>query len=208
MQVDPVLLCGGDLSGDVAHVQPGDEPGNGLMERITTPREGSRAGAWPPEPGIPAPLRLHETLVKPEWADYNGHMSESVYLLVFGDSADAFFRFFGIDEDYRASGRSLFTVETHLRNLREAYVGDRLRLTLQVLGVDTKRLHILHEMLDDDDRVLSTAEQLLLHVDTQAGRVAAFPDEIGERLQQIRAAHEALPVPAYVGRVIQIPGDR
>jgi carnitine 3-dehydrogenase len=178
------------------------------MERITTPREGSLAGAWPPEPGITAPLRLHETLVKPEWADYNGHMSESVYLLVFGDSADAFFRFFGIDEDYRAAGRSLFTVETHLRNLREAYVGDRLRLTLQVLGVDTKRLHILHEMLDDADRVLSTAEQLLLHVDTQAGRAAPFPDEIGARLQEIRTAHRALPVPAYVGRVIQIPGDR
>jgi carnitine 3-dehydrogenase len=178
------------------------------MERITTPREGSRASAWPPAPGIPAPLRLHETHVKPEWADYNDHMSESVYLLVFGDSADAFFRFFGIDEDYRASGRSLFTVETHLRNLREAHTGDRLRLTLQVLGLDAKRLHILHEMLDDNDRVLSTAEQLLLHVDTEAGRVVPFPEEILGRLQQIRAAHETLPEPAYVGRVIQIPGER
>ena len=39
---------------------------------------------------------------------------------MFGDSADAFFRFFGIDEAYRAAGRSLYTVETHLRNLREA----------------------------------------------------------------------------------------
>jgi acyl-CoA thioester hydrolase len=178
------------------------------MERITTPREGSRAGAWPPGQRIPAPLRLHETHVKPEWADYNGHMSESVYLLVFGDSADAFFRYFGVDEGYRASGRSLFTVETHLRNLREAYVGDRLRLTLQVLGVDAKRLHIVHEMLDDADRVLCTGEQLLLHVDTQAGRVAPFPDEIAARLREIRAAHAALPVPGYVGRVIQIPGER
>jgi acyl-CoA thioester hydrolase len=176
------------------------------MERITTPREGSRAGVWPPEPGISAPLRLHETHVKPEWADYNGHMSESVYLLVFGDSADAFFRFFGIDENYRASGRSLFTVETHLRNLREAYVGDRLRLTLQVLGVDDKRLHIVHEMHGDTGPLLSTAEQLLLHVDTGAGRVAPFPPEIAGRLAQIRAAHAALPVPGYVGRVIQIPG--
>ncbi len=176
------------------------------MGRITTPREGSRVGAWPPGQRIPAPLRLHETAVAPEWADYNGHMSESVYLLVFGDSADAFFRFFGVDEDYRASGRSLFTAETHLRNLREAHAGDRLRLTLQVLGVDAKRLHIAHEMLDDAGRLLSTAEQLLLHVDTQAGRVTPFPAEILGRLQEIRAAHAALPVPAYVGRVIQIPG--
>jgi acyl-CoA thioester hydrolase len=155
----------------------------------------------------PAPLRLHETTVAPEWVDYNDHLSEWAYLLVFGDSADAFFRYFGVDEDYRASGRSLFTAETHLRHLHEARVGDRLRLTLQVLGMDAKRLHIVHEMRGDgQDHVLATAEQLLLHVDTTAGRVAPFPPEIAARLAEIRTAHAALPVPGYVGRVIQIPG--
>jgi acyl-CoA thioester hydrolase len=160
------------------------------------------------ETPIPAPLRLHDVTVAPEWADYNGHMSESCYLLVFGDGADAFFRFFGVDEDYRASGRSLFTAETHLRHLREAHVGDRLELTLQVLGADDKRLHIVHELLDDSGRVAATAEQLLLHVDTRASRVTPFPDDISERLAEIRAAHAALPVPDYVGCVITIPGNR
>jgi len=177
-----------------------------METRITTPREGSRAQPWAPGRLIPAPLRLHEATVAPEWADYNGHMSESCYLLVVGDGADAFFRFFGVDEDYRAAGRSLFTAETHLRHLREARVGDRLRLTLQVLGVDAKRLHILHEMLDDSGQVAATAEQLLLHVDTRSGRVVPFPGELSARLGEIRAAHAALPVPAYVGRVIEIPG--
>ena len=157
---------------------------------------------------IPAPLRLYGTSVAAEWADYNGHMSESCYLLVFGDGADAFFRFFGVDEDYRASGRSLFTAETHLRHLRECRAGDRLRLTLQVLGVDAKRLHIVHEMLADAGEAVATAEQLLLHVDTRAGRVAPFPDQIFERLEEIRAAHAVLPVPGYVGRVITMGGIR
>jgi acyl-CoA thioester hydrolase len=179
-----------------------------METRITTPREGSRAQPWTAGRPIPAPLRLHEATVAREWADYNGHMSESCYLLVFGDGADAFFRFFGVDEDYRATGRSLFTAETHLRHLREARVGDRLRLTLQVLGVDAKRLHIAAEMLDDSGQVVSTAEQLLLHVDTGAGTVAPFPGEILERLVEIRAAHAVLPVPDYVGRVIKIPGYR
>jgi acyl-CoA thioester hydrolase len=180
------------------------------MARITTPREGSRAAAWPPAEPIAAPLRLHETPVAPQWADYNGHMSESAYLLVFGDGADAFFRYFGVDEAYRASGQSLFTAETHLRHLREARVGDRLLLTLQVLGVDAKRLHIVHEMHgthgDGQGHLLATAEQLLLHVDTGAGRVSPFPGEIAARLAEITAAHAALPIPEYVGRVIQIPG--
>ena len=155
----------------------------------------------------PAPLRLHETTVAPEWVDYNDHLSEWAYLLVFGDAADAFFRYVGVDEAYRAAGQSLYTAETHLRHLREARVGDRLRLTLQVLGVDAKRLHIVHEMHGDgQDHVLATAEQLLLHVDTAAGRVAPFPGGLAARLAEIRAAHAALPVPGYVGRVIQIPG--
>jgi carnitine 3-dehydrogenase len=144
--------------------------------------------------------------VAAEWTDYNGHLSEWAYLLVFGDNADAFFRFFGVDEAYRAAGRSLFTAETHLHHLREARAGDRLRLTLQILGVDAKRLHITHEMFGDGDQQLATAEQMLLHVDTGAGRVTPFPAEIGGRLRQIRAAHAALPVPPYVGHVMAIPG--
>ncbi len=176
------------------------------MSRVTTPREGSRAASWPPAGPIPAPLRLHETDVLPDWVDYNGHLSESVYLLVFGDSADAFFRFFGVDEDYRAGGRSLYTAETHLHHLREAHLGERLQLTLQVLGLDAKRLHIAHEMQDDRDQLLATAEQMLLHVDTRAGKVAPFPGEIVGRLGQIRATHAVLPVPGYVGHVMRIPG--
>ena len=177
------------------------------MARITTPREGSRADPWPPPEPIAAPLRPHDTVVAAEWADYNGHMSESAYLLVCGDSADAFFRYFGVDEDYRACGRSLFTAETHVRHLGEARVGDRLLLSLQVLGVDAKRLHIAHEMRGGRGQLLATAEQLLLHVDTTAGRetrVTPFPPEIAGRLAQIRAAHAALPAPGYAGRSIRL----
>ena len=67
--------------------------------------------------------------------------------------------------------------------------GDRLRLTLQVLGVDGKRLHILHEMLDDADagaghrRAAAGARR---HRGRPGG---AVPDEIAGRLAQIRAAH-------------------
>jgi acyl-CoA thioester hydrolase len=155
---------------------------------------------------IDAPLRLHETEVAAEWADYNGHMTESAYLLIVGDSADAFFRYVGVDDDYRAAGRSLFTAETHLRHLGQARTGDRLRLSLQVLGVDAKRLHIAHEIRSENGAVLATAEQLLLHVDLAAGRATPFPAELAGRLAQIRAAHAALPRPGYAGRSIQLPG--
>ena len=62
-----------------------------------------------PDAAIEAPLHLHDTPALAEWVDYNGHMSESCYLLAFGDNADAFFRYIGIDEEYRAAGHSLYT---------------------------------------------------------------------------------------------------
>jgi acyl-CoA thioester hydrolase len=183
------------------------------------------AGAWLMD--IPAPFRLPEVTVSRAWTDYNHHLTESAYLLIMGESSDAFFRFFGVDDAYRAAGHSLYTVETHLRNLREAREGERLSLTIQVLGTDAKRLHILHEMhrsagdvhAEDGVQVASvravgvraaggliaTAEQMLLHVDTRAGRAVPFPEPVASLLREIRAAHAALPVPSYVGRSIRIP---
>jgi acyl-CoA thioester hydrolase len=175
-------------------------------QRITTPREGLRHRGWDPEAAIPAPLHLHDATVVHAWCDYNGHMSESSYLLAVGDNADAFFRYFGIDEDYRASGGSLYTAETHLHHLRECNEGDQLSFTLQVLGVDRKRVHLVHEIrLAGTGELVATAEQMLLHVDMAAGKVAPLPDHLYERLTAIAAAHASLPVPDYVGHVMGLP---
>ena len=157
---------------------------------------------------IPVPFRLHEVTVPAEWTDYNHHLTESAYLLIMGESSDAFFRFFGIDDAYRDAGHSLFTVETHLRNLREAREGEQLSLTIQVLGTDAKRLHIVHEMHSATGGLIATAEQMLLHVDTRAGRAVPFPARIAGVLREISATHAAaLPVPSYVGQSIRIPSE-
>jgi acyl-CoA thioesterase FadM len=177
-------------------------------ERVTTPNEGRLFAGWDVDAVIDAPLRLHDTTVVRAWCDYNGHMSESSYLLVVGDNADAFFRYFGIDEEYRAKGGSLYTAETHLRHLDECAEGDRLSFTLQVLGVDRKRVHLVHEVLAEDGHPVATAEQMLLHVDMAAGKVAALPDDLYSRLKQIESAHAHLPVPDYVGRVMGLPPSK
>ena len=175
--------------------------------RVTTPYEGQPHPGWDPSRRIDVPLALHACTVPVAWADYNDHMTESAFLLAFGDGSDALFRYVGVDEDYRASGFSLFTVETHLRNLREASVGDRLDLTLLVIGVDAKRLHIAHEMHAHGE-VIATAEQMLLHVDTESGRTAPFPPYLRARLDDIAAAHASAPHPAWIGRSIHLPDPR
>ena len=176
------------------------------MGEYPSTRPGGWAGGGDP---VPAPLRLHRTTVPPEWVDYNRHMTESAYLLVMGDGSDAFFRYIGIDEAYRASGASLYTVETHLRNLREASLGDSLELTLRVLGVDGKRVHIAHEVFggarEEAGTLLATGEQMLLHVDTVAARTSPLPPVLRSRLGEIARAHAVLPVPDWVGRAMRIP---
>jgi len=168
----------------------------------------TRPGGWgdPSAEPIPAPLQLYRTTVGEQWVDYNGHMSEWCYLLAMGNSSDAFFRYVGIDDAYRADDASLFTVETHIRNLLEVEEGEELVLSLRVLDADAKRVHLTHELHVPIDvqgvppSLVATGEQLLVHVDTAAGRACDLDPVLQERLALVTAAHAVLPVPEWVGR--------
>lgn len=176
------------------------EPGDG---RVHTPYEGMPGRPWDPDV-IEAPLQLHQAIVPTAWVDYNDHMSESCFLLAFGDNADAFFRYLGVNEAYREAGHSLFSVETHIVHTGEAGLGDRVTLTLHVLGADAKRVHIMHVMTNaDTGALLATGEQMLLHVDLNGGGVVPMPADLQERLRAIVSAHAGLPTPVAAGRAIR-----
>lgn len=163
------------------------------------------AARWQPSDAVPAPLDFYRTTVNPDWVDYNGHMTESAYLVAFGWATDVLFRYIGDDEKYRAAGHSFYTVETHITYEREAVVNEPLRITTRVLDVDAKRMHIYHEMYhgESGDR-LSTSEQLLVHVDMAAQRSAPILPEVAAALVAVRASHASMPLADGVGRVMQI----
>lgn len=173
---------------------------------VRTPLENTPACAWDAAAPIDAPLCLHRPRVLWDWVDYNGHMSESCYLLVFGDNSDAFFRYIGIDESYRdQGGHSLYTAQTHIHYVKEVAQGESLRLTLQLLDLDPRRIHMVHSMYHaDSGDLLCTGEQMLVHVDMAKGRASAMPDFLYARLQAILQAHSTLPIPAQVGRPMGI----
>jgi carnitine 3-dehydrogenase len=153
---------------------------------------------------IATPLRLYSTTVPGDWIDYNGHVNDSRYLLAFGEATDALLRGVGVDDAYVARGGSYYTVETHLSHLGAAFAGDELMVTTQVVGVDSKRLHLFHVLeRTGEAQPLATAEQMLLHVEAAAQRAAAAPPEIAGRLARIAAAHAALPHPERAGRAIR-----
>ncbi len=149
------------------------------------------------------PLRLHARRVPADWIDYNGHVHDSRYLELFSGATDALLGALGVDADYLAAGGSYFTVETHLSHLRQLAAGDRVHVTTQVLGGDEKRLHVFHVLeRDGEPEPVATAEQMLLHVDTESGRAAPARDGVLERVTRLRDLHSALQPPARAGRRI------
>jgi acyl-CoA thioester hydrolase len=72
-----------------------------------------------------------------------------------------------------------------------------------VLGVDTKKLHLLHQMHRESSSVSSAAvEMLILNVDRDSGRTVPIPETPLLQLRNLAAAHSREPAPSMIGRVI------
>ena len=174
-----------------------------ILARREARRYGQQAEAWSPGAAIAGPLELFRCDVEPDWVDYNNHMTEAAYLTAFGWASDALFRYIGDNESYRNDGHSFYTVETHINYLREVRTDDCLRFTTAVVGLDDKRLHLYQEMFDSRTAdLVAVTEQMLLHMDTKAGRPAPIAGTPARALRAIRGAHRNLPVPNYLGRVM------
>lgn len=152
---------------------------------------------------VDQPLPRWTVRVRPEWIDYNGHMTESRYLQVFGDALDAFYRSIGVDESYRAAKHMFFSAETHLTHQAEAFVEQTLHVTTRVIAVDDKRLQVFHRMhRDTDGQLLATSEQMLLHVDTERREACPIEPAVRARLDKLLNAQTGLPQPPELGRAV------
>jgi acyl-CoA thioester hydrolase len=153
---------------------------------------------------IDAPLDAYRDVVRAEWIDANGHMNVGYYLVVFDFATDEFMRWVGLGAEHRRTHRiTTFCLEAHVTYHREARQDDPLRFTTQLLGHDARRLHYIHAMYHArDGYLIATNELMSLHVALETRRGAPMAPEILARLTAIQAAHDALPRPPQVGRVM------
>src|SRR5437660_11712164 len=153
---------------------------------------------------VQTPLDRYRDVVRPEWIDHNRHMNMGYYLVVFDFATDEFFRFVGLDTAHRVAHHvTTVCLEAHITYEREVREGAPLRFTSQLLDYDTKRIHYVHMMFHADEGYLAATNELIsLHVSQQTRRSAPMAPDILERLDRIKRAHDALPRPSQVGRVI------
>jgi acyl-CoA thioester hydrolase len=148
---------------------------------------------------------LLQDSVRSEWIDYNGHMTDSAYAIVFSIAVDQLMVELGIDTDFREKYQySIYTLETHLCYLAEAHEGQELQVSIQLVDYDTKRLHVFFAMENGKGERLATSEQMLMGMDMNEGRPTPFPAEIQSRVENLGKAHETLPKPEQTGRKIGI----
>jgi acyl-CoA thioester hydrolase len=153
-------------------------------------------------PFVSSPMRI-----EPHWIDYNGHLNVAYYHVLFDNALGEALSLVGLAEDYvRERGKSFFTGEAHVVYKRELHLDDPVRVRLQLVGYDEKRLHIFEELCHATEGwVSATCELISLHVDLATRKVVPFPQDIIRNLQQMHSSHDWLPTPETVGRSIRMP---
>ena len=154
-----------------------------------------------------APFVSSTMKVDPQWIDYNGHMNMAYYHVLFDRAVDEAFELVGLGPDYVAERKaSYFTAEIHTVYKRELKLQDPVRVTLQLIGFDEKRLHFYEEIRHATEGwVSASCEVLCLHVDMETKKVTASPDDILANLTVMKASHARLARPASLARTIGIP---
>lgn len=153
------------------------------------------------------PNIVYEARVAQEWVDYNGHMRDAYYGLVFSYAIDALMIDLGMDETYRTQIKgTLYVVEMHQFFLKEAHAGGALKVAARLLDADTKRLHVYFEMLDGDTgERLAAQESLQLHViQNDAPKSGPFTVEVQAAVDAMVAAGVRMPAADLHSGVIAI----
>jgi acyl-CoA thioester hydrolase len=162
------------------------------------------------EPVFFAPFVSSIMRVEPQWIDYNGHLNFAYYNVLFDRAVDEAYELLGIGPEYlKPHGHSTMVAEVHVRYLRELREGDPVRVTVQLLDYDSKRFHMFEQLFHAvEGWVSATSENMTLHVDMAAKKVAPFPSSVMGALARMKAAHAQLPRPEAAGRRVAMPARR
>jgi acyl-CoA thioesterase FadM len=163
--------------------------------------QGDAGGARLNEPAI-----IFRTTVAEQWIDYNNHMTEHAYSLVFGQAIDAFVRQHGIGRDYcERTGCTVYTLTSQINFVREAKLGVGLEVDLLMLDAADSVMHVFQTMHDPQRQLKATYEAVIAHVNQRPHpKVAPFPPNVQQAFRDLQRRQAILGRPARAGLSVGI----
>ena len=107
-----------------------------------------------PEPVFAAPFVSSVMRIEPQWIDYNGHLNVAYYNVLFDRAVDEVYELIGLGPAYLDRHKhSTMVAEAHVRYLRELKLEDPVRVIVQLLDYDAKRIHLFEELRHADRKL-------------------------------------------------------
>ena len=125
-----------------------------------------------------------EIAIESGWVDYNGHLNQAYYGVIFDRSIDEALAPLGLGPDYiKQRNCSYMTVESHTCFIRELMQTDPVRVVSRILDLDGKRMHMFCELQHARDGWLAASvEYMFLHIDMNIRRTSPWPPANSWRL--------------------------
>ena len=139
----------------------------------------------------------------PEWVDYNGHMADYAYGLVFSEAGNAYLEHHHLGATYlKAEKATFYTLESRIGYFKECHQGDIIHVSVQLISLDKKRVHFLLEIKNKHNELLALSEHWLMHVSQAAGapKAMSMSQAVFNYLTHELERHKNLPKPRWLNR--------
>ncbi len=148
-------------------------------------------------------FNFHSEPLQDEWLDAYGHLNEAYYLVPFTNANWAMQEHFAIGLTYfEQTGCALYTLETHVRYVKEVRSPADLNVDTVILGIDPKKIWCAH-MLMVNGHCCATAEMVMLHYSTRDSRASPMPESAQALLQDAKINTH----PDWIGRRVSLTGQ-
>ena len=150
---------------------------------------------------------LYSGTVLPDWIDYNGHMNDAYYALVFSRALDRLMTRIGLQQEGRSrDSPTIYTMTATIHYFAELREGEAFEARTRILAHDAKRLHLWADMVRSDGVLAASSEQVFLCVDQSGAtpRAAPFAPDILAGIERIEAERADEPMPGRMGAGINL----
>jgi acyl-CoA thioester hydrolase len=145
------------------------------------------------------PLCLRMTIPQ-SYADANGHMNMRWYGGIFDDAGETPHNLFGLTPEFHKEHRTgTMDLEHHTSFLNEVLPDSSVAVYMRMVAHSQKLIHYLMFMVNEQNGKLAAQfECVNAFVDLRVRKIAPYPSEVLEKIEQLTAEHQRLEWPAPV----------